>query len=195
MPTPARTSLAEIVAAGRAILARNGIAGLTMQQIADQVGVRAPSLYRRVPSRSALVRLVAADVVAEVERRLEVAASTGDPAGDLRALAHALRTFALSDPHGYELVFSPLPENSAPDPASLAAAAAPVLRVTAQLVGADHALAAARTVTAWASGFLRMELSGSFQLGGDVEASFEYGVQLLSDALAHNGLEAPATRT
>jgi AcrR family transcriptional regulator len=183
MPTPARTSRDEIVAAGRAILALDGIEALTMQRVADRVGVRAPSLYRRVASRSALVQLVAADVVDDVENRFESAASTGDPRRDLRALALALRDFALADPHSYELLFSPLPEHSAPDPASFAAAAAPVIRVAGALAGADKALNAARTVTAWASGFLRMELAGGFQLGGNVEEAFEFGIDLLTKGL------------
>ena len=59
MPTPDRTSLAEIVEAGRELLERDGIQGLTMQAVATQVGVRAPSLYKRVSNRDALVALVA----------------------------------------------------------------------------------------------------------------------------------------
>lgn len=183
MPTPARTSRDEIVAAGRAILALDGIEALTMQRVADRVGVRAPSLYRRVASRSALVQLVAADVVAEVERRFESAASTGDPRGNLRALALTLRDFARADPHSYELLFSPLPD-SAPDVASFAAAAAPVIRVAGALAGAGQALNAARTVTAWASGFLRMELAGGFQLGGNVDEAYNFGIELLIKGLA-----------
>lgn len=183
MPTPARTSLDEIVAAGRAILALDGVGALTMQRVAERVGVRAPSLYRRVPSRSALVGLVTADVVAEVERRLGAAASTGDPQRDLRALAIAFREFALGDPHSYELLFAPLPENGAPELAGFASAAAPVIRVCGELAGSDHALDAARTVTAWASGFLRMELAGGFQLGGSVQDAFEYGIELLIEGL------------
>jgi AcrR family transcriptional regulator len=191
MPTPARTSLAEIVAAGRAILARDGLAALTMQRVGEQVGVRAPSLYRRVPSRAALVRLVAADVIADVEKRLEAAASTGDAQLDLRALARAFRAFAVADPHSFGLLFAPLPEGSSPDPASFAAAAVPVLRVAGQLAGPEHALSAARTITSWASGFLRMELAGSFQLGGSVEEAFDFGVELLAHGLGRSSEQGP----
>ncbi len=186
MPTPARTSRDEIVAAGRAILALDGMEALTMQRVADQVGVRAPSLYRRVANRSALVQLVAADVIADIEGRLESAASTGDPRLDLRAVAVTLRAFALADPHSFALLFLPLPERSAPDVASFAAVAAPVIRVAGELAGADQALNAARTVTAWASGFLRMEVAGGFQLGGSVDEAFDFGITLLIAGLTRD---------
>ena len=59
MPTPERTSTEEIVAAGREILEIAGPSGLTMQAVADRVGVRAPSLYKRVRDRDALHAAVA----------------------------------------------------------------------------------------------------------------------------------------
>jgi len=187
MPTPARTSTQAIIAAGRMILAREGLDGLTMEKVAAAAGVRAPSLYKRVSGRPELVRLVAGDVVAEVAADLASAASSGDSASDLRAMAYALRSLAARDPHGFGLLFQPLPAHSAPDPATYAAAVGPLLRVTGELAGPAHALAAARTVTAWASGFLRMELAGGFQLGEDVTDAFAYGITLLTEAIARQG--------
>ncbi len=187
MPTPPRTSLDAIVAAGRTVLAREGVSGVTMQQVGDAVGVRAPSLYKHVPSRSALIRLVAEDLVADIAQRLEDAARTGDPGQDLRALATTLRAFALDDPRAFDLLFTPLPADASPDTSTFAAAVDPVLRVATELAGPDHALDAARTVTAWAFGFLRMELSGDFQLGGDVSRAFEFGLEALITGLEHRG--------
>lgn len=184
MPAPARTSLAEIVTASRAVLADEGLPGLTMQRVADATGVRAPSLYKRVAGRSALVRLVTEDVVGQAQRVLAAAANTGDPALDLRAMALALREFALKDPHGFDLLFSPQPQDSSPSPALFAAAAGPVLRAAGELAGPEQALAAARTVTAWASGFIRMELAGAFQLGGSTDEAFDYGITLIVEAIA-----------
>jgi hypothetical protein len=45
------------------------------------------------------------------------------------------------------------------------------------LVGDEHALDAARLFTAWATGFLHMELAGAFRLGGDVDDAFDYGLR------------------
>ena len=66
----------------------------------------------------------------------------------------------------------------------LARSSASMLAVAAELSGPDHALDSARTLTAWANGFVSMELSGAFRLGGDVERAFEFGVHRLADALA-----------
>ena len=84
MPTPPRTSLPEIVAAGRSILEADGLGGLTMQRVAEEVGVRSPSLYKRVQSRGDLIRLIADSVADELAATMDAAASDGDPADDLR---------------------------------------------------------------------------------------------------------------
>jgi AcrR family transcriptional regulator len=181
MPAPARTSTEAVVAAGRAILERDGIAGLTMQAVAADVGVRAPSLYKRVRDRAALVGMVVDAVAGELAARLDEAATTGDPQQDLRALAAAFRSFAHANPSAYPLLFDP--RSGGLSQQALAESSAAVLRVSAALAGEDHALAAARTVVAWATGFLSMELAGAFQLGGDVDEAWEYGVRLLAASL------------
>src|SRR3954471_15441530 len=98
MPTPARTSVDAIVRAGREILDADGLDALTMQRVARAVGVRAPSLYKRVRDRDALVGLIAADVLAELGRRIDAASTRAEPAGDLRAIAHAFRAWARQHP-------------------------------------------------------------------------------------------------
>ena len=184
MPTPDRTSLDEIVVAGRALLESAGLDGLTMQAVADRVGVRAPSLYKRVRGRTELIALIAKATAHELGDRLEVAAdSQSDPQQAIVALARAVRAFAHERPAAFGLVFAP-GGGASIDPETLRRASSPVLRVSADLVGDDDALDAARTVTAWANGFVSMELSGAFRLGGDVDRAFEFGIALLASALA-----------
>jgi Tetracyclin repressor-like, C-terminal domain len=38
----------------------------------------------------------------------------------------------------------------------------------------QRTIEAARTLTAWASGFIGMELAGTFNLSGDIERAFAY---------------------
>jgi AcrR family transcriptional regulator len=173
MPTPERTSLAEIVAAGRDILEAEGPSRLTMQAVAKRVGVRAPSLYKRVRDRDALLGLVAATNIDELGQRLAASEAT------MTGLAHTYRAFAHERPEGFRLILS-----TGAEPEALARAADPVLRVAAELAGSAKALEAARLVTAWATGFITMELAGAFRLGGDLELAFEFGLARLSVALS-----------
>jgi AcrR family transcriptional regulator len=172
MATPDRTSLAEIIAAGRDILEAKGPSRLTMQAIAKRVGVRAPSLYKRVRDRDTLLGLVAAATVDELAQRL--AATDGTIAG----LARTYRAFGHERPEGFRLILS-----AGADTEALARVSAPVLRVAAELVGSAEALEAARFVTAWATGFVSMELAGAFRLGGDLERAFQFGLARLAVAL------------
>ena len=172
MPTPDRTSLAAIVTAGRELLERGGPAKVSMQAVADRVGVRAPSLYKRVRDREALLQLIAEDIVDDLGTVL--AASDGT----LTGLAHAYRTFAHTHPEGFRYLYA-----SSPDLAHLQRTSEPVLQAARATVGEERALDAARLVTAWATGFLSMELAGAFRLGGDVDGAFEYGLAQLQVAL------------
>lgn len=166
MPTPERTSLAQIVEAGRDILELSGPRGLTMQAVAERVGVRAPSLYKRVRDRDALLAAVAEASIDALTARLDEAGH------DLAALGDAYRAFAHEHPEGFRLMFTA----AAPQDA-LERSSAPVLRACSALVGRDDALDAARLFTAWATGFLQMELAGAFRLGGDVDRAFGYGLR------------------
>jgi len=186
MPTPDRTSLPEIVAAAVDLLEADGLAGVTMNAVAVRAGVRAPSLYKRVRDRDELVRLAARATLAALADRIVAhtdPARHPDPAERLAALARDLRAFAHERPHGYRLVFAPPSAETRLEPEELAAASAPLLAVAAELAGEDAALEAARTLTAWATGFIGMELAGAFQLGGDVDRAYAYGLERMLVAL------------
>ena len=183
-PAPARTSVDAIVAAARRTLEADGLAALTMRSVAEAVGVKGPSLYKRFPDREALLRAVADSVVADLSRTMATATATDDPAADVHAAVLAYRAFVRRNPNGYRLLFTELPSGASPDPAILAALGEPLVRAMAGIAGESRSLEAARTVVAWAHGFVSMELSGAFRLGGDVERAFEFGVHRLAEALA-----------
>ncbi len=184
MPTPSRTSLVEIVAAGRELFESEGLPGLTMKRVAEKVGVRAPSLYKHVANRGDLVRLIAEDVVTELHDRLDTAVGGEDPRSDVNAMAHTFRSFVHENPAAYQLIFQPLPEEWRPNPDLLAAATSIVIHTASRLVGEDRALEAARTITSWAHGFVSMELAGVFRMGGDIDRAFDFGVERLTQALS-----------
>jgi AcrR family transcriptional regulator len=184
MPTPERTSTPDIVEAAREILEREGLPQLTMQAVAVRVGVRAPSLYKRVRNHDDLIRLVTEAALDDLGDHLGAVALSGDVRSDMIASIRALRDFARRNPASWQLNFTNPAAAARPDPASVGRASAPVLRFAEELAGPEDALAAARTLTAWAYGFISMELAGVFNLGGDLEQAFEYGISHLADALS-----------
>lgn len=189
MPTPTRISPESLRAAAREVLERDGRDGLTMQAVATALGVRAPSLYKHVRDRDELVRIVAEDVARDLGDRVDLAlaAAGGDAVAAARALAEAARRYAHERPHGYALVFGPLPESQRADRAALDRGSAAILEVARGLAGETHALDAARTLTAWMHGFTSMELAGAFRLGGDVDEAWEFGLERLVAGLAGGG--------
>ncbi len=181
-PAPARTSFNEIVRAGCDLLEEGGLDGLTMQRVAERVGVRAPSLYKHVRDRAALVQAVGDDIMRRFGDELGAAIGTGDALEDLRRLAAAYREFAHHHPAGQALAFSNLGEYR-PSAETNRRASEPILRVAEALVGPADALDAARTLAAFAYGFLSMELAGAFRLGGNVDDAYRFGVETIAAAL------------
>lgn len=92
----------EIVDVARAMLDEEGLDALSMRAIAARLGVRAPSLYKHLPDKQAILDVLVADLLRENGDVLR-AAITGaeDPVG---AIFAAFRTWALEHPQRYALV-------------------------------------------------------------------------------------------
>jgi AcrR family transcriptional regulator len=178
-PAPSRTSRDAIIAAGRTLLERDGLEGVSMARIAELVGVRGPSLYKHVPSRAALIRAMSEDVAAELEHVLTEAMTTGSVADDLRAAADAYRRYVRANPAAYGLLSASLGPEARPDPDAVAAVGLPIVSAMSRLGGGERALEAARTMVSWAHGFVSMEQAGAFRLGGDVDAAYAYGIEII----------------
>ncbi len=156
---------------------------MTMQAVADAVGVRAPSLYKRFANRQALIRAIADDVAAELDDAVAPALAIDDPAEAIRVVADRYRAFAHRSPGAYQLLFTNLLPEAAPTAEANAAAAAGILALTERLVGRERALEAARLLTAFAHGFVSMELAGAFRLGGDVDEAYRFAVDSIVEGL------------
>lgn len=177
MPAPSRTSRDALVAAAAEILEAGDLDAVTMAAVAERVGVRGPSLYKHIPNRALLIRAVAERVATDLQDAIERAAARHrDPRAGLRAAVVAYRRYVHAHPNGYGLLFAHLLPESMPDAALVAKAGLPIVRRMEELVEPERALEAARTLVAWAHGFVSMELGGAFRLGGSVDAAFEYGV-------------------
>ena len=184
MPAPARTSRQAVVAAARAILEEADLDAVTMAAVAERVGVRGPSLYKHIANRGLLIRAVAEGVATDLGREIErAAAREQDPRAGLRAALIAHRRYVRAHPNGYGLLFAHLHPDSMPDAALVATSGLPIVRRMEELVGSERALEAARTLVAWAHGFVSMELAGAFRLGGDVDAAFAFGASAVLEGV------------
>ena len=111
---------AEILAAAWELVRRDGIAGLSLRDLAAGVGMRAPSLYTYFPSKNALFDAMFAEGMRYFAEQI-LASPPGQTA--LEALRNRARTFvrvAVEDPFRYQLLFQrPIP-GFAPSDESLA---------------------------------------------------------------------------
>jgi AcrR family transcriptional regulator len=183
MSAPAKTSDREICEAARRLLEIHGEAGLSMQAVADAVGVRAPSLYKRFADRTDLLSAAARHALEELTELL------GDPPGgvetyeSLERLAHTYRKFAKKNPRMYALIFSETLAAREDLLPARQASAETLLVLLASVVGKEAALSAARMLVSYLHGFLSMELAKAFRFGGSVPEAFQYGLTKVLDSL------------
>ena len=101
--TPATEVRANLIASGRRILERDGVAGLTVRSVATEAGVAPMGVYNHFDGKEGLLDALVSDAFAEFTRMIDV---TDDDARD--RLAHsgrAYREFALKYPVVYSLMF------------------------------------------------------------------------------------------
>lgn len=167
----------DVVAVARQILEREGPDGLTMRRLAEQMGIKAPSLYKHVDSKDEVEALLMAEAFRELGRELHDAIGSlrngRSPRKALSALGRAYRRWALAHPHMYRLVTGgPLPRERLPEGLE-AWAAEPVVSAA----GGDPARA--RAAWAFAHGMTILELDGRFPPDADLDAAWATGVQAL----------------
>ena len=124
----------ELMAAARRQLGEVGAAGLSLREVAREIGMVSSAVYRYVESRDDLLtRLIIQSydaLGAEAERQSAASAVRGD-LERWTATAHAIRRWSLERPHEYLLLYgSPVPGYAAPEDTI-----APATRVTFALVG------------------------------------------------------------
>ena len=188
MPARPKTSDEEIIEVALKLFERKGRDGFSMSEIADAVGIRPPSLFGRFKNRAELLDKVELTLWEALARELGAATKAAEvsknPVEALTAQARAYRAFAKANPNGYALMFDPRAAQSPAGATARAAALAPCAPAFVALVGNDNALAAARVLTPFLHGFVSMEITQAFRLGGDVDQAFETGVASIIQGLA-----------
>ena len=175
-PAPAKVTRGEIVLAALDIISRRGGEALSLTAVAEAVGIRAPSLYKRFSNRAALMTEVHDRVLADLGRRMRDAQRHKQGAAAIKTMAGAYRAWGKREPRHYQLLHS---ASALAQSETANAAIEPVLEATTALVGERNALAAARLLTAFLHGFVTMENAGEFKMGGSIDAAFAFGLDAI----------------
>ena len=158
----------EIVEVARRLLEAGGSGALTMRAIAEEMGIRAPSLYKHIADKRELeVALIADGFVEQAEMFESAIDGADDPVG---AIGASYRAWAHDHPHLYCLMTDgPLPRDELPEGVEDAAAAPLVMAV-----GGDIDIA--RAVWAFAHGMVVLELADRFPAAADLDAAWATGL-------------------
>jgi AcrR family transcriptional regulator len=182
VPAIAKTTDEEVVAVTRRLIKRHGADAVSMLSVAQAIGVRAPSLYKRFADRQGLLSAVEQQVLTELGKKMLTASRAPTPTEQLNAMALAYRRFARAHPRLYALLYSGATLGDAAGTTARAQAIKPMLDAFEALVGAERALPSARVFTAFLHGFVSMENAHEFRMGPGVDDAFNLGLQAVIPA-------------
>jgi AcrR family transcriptional regulator len=175
-PTPReRTPRArQIIDTARALLEAVSSDGLTMRRLADELGIRAPSLYKHINGRPALELALAETGLDETGLALHaaVAGSNGDPVSDLLG---AYRAMGLANPELYRLITASSFPRAGLLPGLEAWAGEPFFLA----VGEPYL---AQALWSFAHGTLILELDRRFLDGSDLDRTWHAGTEAFTAA-------------
>ncbi len=101
---------AEIVDAAWDLARRDGVAALSLHELAANLGMRAPSLYHYFASKNALYDAMYAQGMQQFAERIQASRTSSDPRRAFRNRARAFVDAAVADPARFELLFHrPIP--------------------------------------------------------------------------------------
>jgi AcrR family transcriptional regulator len=123
----------EILDAAWELVRRHGLSALSLRDLAQVVGMKAPSLYSYFDSKNAIFdAMFAQGAQAYLEQEAQVE-SSGDPLTDLKAGMRFFIDFCSSDPARYQLMFQRTIPGFEPSPTTFAIAIEGLDRLRARL--------------------------------------------------------------
>lgn len=166
----------EIVSEARTLLEEEGAGGLSMRNLAQRLGMRAPSLYKHFASKESLESLLIGIGFEEQAALFEAALrSSAEP---LMSMARTYRAYARKHPALYRLMYDRQLNRRLLPEGSEQRAALPV--VTA--AGGDPDLG--RAAFAFAHGMTILELNQRFPPDANLEAAWQRGITALQKQVA-----------
>jgi AcrR family transcriptional regulator len=175
MVVPLTARAQEIVAVARRILEERGIEAMSMREIAAELGVAAPSLYKHLPDKQALVNAMLADALREQGDLYHATMTPGeDP---LITVMSVYRQWALDHPALHRLNMS-APLDRGPHVRS-----AELYGSVAVLDAAGGDPVAAVSIWAFGHGLVDLELKGLVPDAYELDALWARGIAALRTSL------------
>lgn len=176
-----------VIAAAVRLVDAEGESALGWNRLAQELGVKPPSLYNHVRDAADLMRRVAIFAWSELAKESAAAvAATSNPDDALRAIATAYRTFALRHPGLFAVASRTRIALDDPEfvPSSLALLQLFDPPLAALGVPADKRTHAIRILRASVHGFVELERAGQFAMNAPVEDTFAALLDALPRLLA-----------
>jgi AcrR family transcriptional regulator len=179
-PYHAKVSEDLIIERAREIIASAGVERLSLHQLAADLGIKAPSLYRYFANKNLLLRAVNTQTIRDLVQTV-MAAQLSDvpPRQQIIAMMLAYHAYALANPALYVLAYAPLDSEARPDDAELEQLALPLQAAVALITGQAASLAALRGIWALIHGFAMLEINAQFRRGGDVKVALHQAVEAM----------------
>ena len=171
----------QIVDVAWRLLATEGREGLTMRRLAEELGIKAPSLYKHFPNKQAVeAALIDRGFLLWGTTAREALDRTGDP---LANLASAYRSVATDQPDLYRLMTDGALDRSLLTPGIEAWSGAPL---------GEHFQdpEAARAFWGFLHGMAKLEIDGRFPPEAELDRSWDRGVAAFS-AIARDCPDLP----
>lgn len=126
---------AEIVDAAWRLSARDGIAGLSLRELAREVGMQAPSLYTYFDSKAAIYDEMFAAGFGELDARLDDLEVEGEPVEVIASAVESFIAFCRASVPRYQLLFTRAVPDWEPSPEAYAVSIRSLERMAQQLSG------------------------------------------------------------
>ena len=130
---------ARILAAAWDLARRDGLAAITLREVARQVGMRAPSLYTYFASKNAMYDVMYADAARQLAETLAARPQAGGPRETLRSRMRLFTGFCVANPVRYQMIFERPVPGFEPTPESFQIIAAALAGTRADMAAAGVA--------------------------------------------------------
>jgi AcrR family transcriptional regulator len=168
------------------LLDEHGSDGLNLADLAESLGVRAPSLYKHVEGMPGLRRGILLRAKADLAQALGQAAIGRSREDAIVSVSHAYRDWARAHPGQYPMTVRAPADGDAEDASVSSRLASVVFEIlSGYRLQDDDAVDATRFLRSALHGFIALETSDAFALPVDLDRSFDRVVASVVTALTN----------